>query len=111
MKNTTTFLSNLDFRIGTILRAEVFAQAKKPAYKLWIDFGELGIKKTSAQITSLYTTEALIGKQMVAIVNFPKKQIAHFMSECLVLGALTESGVVLLHSETKVENGKTIVFR
>ena len=86
----------VDIRIGTVLKAEEFPEARKPAYKLTIDFGELGVRKTSAQVTKLYTPDALIGKQVVAVVNFPPKQIANFMSECLVLGAVADNGEVTL---------------
>ncbi|HEX7367553.1 MAG TPA: tRNA-binding protein [Pelobium sp.] len=97
---------NLDIRTGTIVKSAVFIEAKKPAYKLWIDFGAKGIKKTSAQITDLYVVEELIGKQVVAVINFEPKQIANFMSECLVLGAVGDGGkVTLLTTERVVENG------
>ena len=97
---------NLDIRVGTITEAKVFEKAKRPAYQLKIDFGsELGIKKSSAQITELYKIEDLINKQILAIVNFPKKQIADFMSEVLVLGVYTDNGVVLINPDTKVNNG------
>lgn len=97
----------VDIRTGTVVSAEVFKEARKPAYKLSIDFGpELGIKKTSAQITDLYQPEDLTGKQVVAVVNFPLKQIANFMSECLVLGAVNGDGkVTLLQTERKAEDG------
>jgi tRNA-binding protein len=96
----------IDMRIGTILHAEIFAEAKKPAYKLQIDFGPLGIKKSSAQITKFYQPENLIGKQIVAVVNFPPKQIGPFMSECLVMGAVDDDhGVNLLSTSLKCENG------
>ncbi|MEL6561524.1 MAG: tRNA-binding protein [Bacteroidota bacterium] len=96
-------------KVGTIIHAEVFKEARKPAYKLKIDFGEFGIKKTSAQITKRYTTEQLINKQVVAVVNFPPKQIANFMSECLILGALGEAGdVTLLTPDAEVTNGSDI---
>lgn len=96
----------IEIRTGTILSAEDFPNAKKPAYKLTIDFGELGIKKSSAQITTHYTKEELTGKQIVAVVNFPVKQIANFFSECLVLGAVQNDGsVILLQVDRKVENG------
>jgi tRNA-binding protein len=99
----------IDIRCGTILEAAVFEKAKKPAYKLKIDFGESGIKNSSAQITALYTTEELIGKQVIAVVNFPPKQIANFMSECLVLGVYNEdNNVVLLHPSLPVGNGTKI---
>lgn len=96
----------VDIRTGTIVKAEVFEKAKKPAYILHIDFGEKGIKKSSAQITSLYSAESLIGKQIVAVVNFPTKQIANIHSECLVLGAVQENNeVVLLQTERNTKNG------
>lgn len=96
----------VDIRTGTIIHAQVFEQARKPAYQLEIDFGALGIRKSSAQITAHYTPEQLIGKQIVAVVNFPVKQIANFFSECLVLGAVEENGnIVLLQPTQSVENG------
>lgn len=96
-------------RVGTIIEATIFPKAKKPAYQLTIDFGELGLKKSSAQITALYTPGELIGKQVIAVVNFPVKQIANFFSECLVLGAYTEAAnVVLLQPQQKVINGSKI---
>ena len=100
----------LDIRVGTVVHAETFAKAKKPAYQLTIDFGEaLGLKKSSAQITELYDVEELKGKQVIAVVNFPPKQIANFISECLVLGVYTEDKtVVLLQPAQKVSNGLKI---
>ena len=96
----------IDMRIGTIIEVNDFPKAKKPAYQLTIDFGELGVRKSSAQIVSLYKKEELIGKQIIAVMNFPKKQIANFMSECLVLGVYTDKNeVVLLKPDRKVENG------
>lgn len=93
-------------RAGTIVEAQVFDKARRPAYKLWIDFGELGIKKSSAQITVLYEPQALIGRQVIAVVNFPPKQIADFMSECLVLGVYNDNNdVVLLQPQQPVQNG------
>lgn len=87
----------IDIRVGTILEAKPFEKARNPSYKLVIDFGEeIGIKKSSAQITALYQPEDIIGKQVIAIVNFPKKQIADFMSECLVLGAIGDNKEVTL---------------
>lgn len=101
--------AKIDMRIGTVITAELFKEARNPAYKLQIDFGDLGIKKTSAQITNLYTPEELIGKQVVAVVNFPPKQIANIMSECLVLGGLgNEKDVVLMQPERKMKNGTKI---
>lgn len=99
----------LDIRTGTILTAQDFTNAKKPAYQLTVDFGILGIKKTSAQITALYKKEDLIGLQILAIVNFPKKQIANFMSECLILGVYGENNdVTLIHPGLKTENGSQL---
>ncbi|WP_370515966.1 tRNA-binding protein [Flavobacterium sp. MK4S-17] len=99
-----------EMRIGTIIEVNDFPEARKPAYQLIIDFGNaIGIRKTSAQITKRYTKEALQGRQVVAVVNFPKKQIGKFMSECLVLGAVGNEGdVVLLSPDFKVENGLRI---
>ena len=100
----------IEMRIGTIIKVNNFPEAKKPAYQLTIDFGnEIGIKKTSAQITKCYTKDDLLNKQIVAVVNFPKKQIGKFMSECLVLGSIgNENNIVLLSSDIKVENGLRI---
>lgn len=99
----------VEMRVGTILEANDFPDAKKPAYQLKIDFGaEIGIKKTSAQITKRYSKEHLIGKQIIGVVNFPKKQIGKFMSECLVLGSVNDDDIVLLTSDVKVENGLRI---
>ncbi len=99
----------VEIRVGTIVEAKVFEKARKPAYQLSIDFGELGMKQTSAQITDHYTLETLVGKQVTAVVNFPKKQIANFFSEVLVLGVIEENGqVVLLTPDKKVENGLRI---
>lgn len=96
----------IDIRIGTITKVTDFPKAKKPAYQITIDFGELGIKNTSAQITALYNKEELVGKQVAAIVNFPPKQIANFFSECLVMGVYTDKKeVVLLQPERQVANG------
>jgi tRNA-binding protein len=99
----------LDIRVGTIREVSDFPKAKKPAYQLIIDFGELGIKKSSAQIADLYTKENLLGLQIIAVVNFPPKQIANFFSECLVLGVFTDKKeVVLLKPERLVQNGSKI---
>jgi tRNA-binding protein len=98
--------SRIDIRVGTITEVSDFPKAKKPSYQLKIDFGELGFKNSSAQITSLYQKDDLTGKQVVAIVNFPPKQIANFFSECLVLGIYTDKNdVVLLAPERTVANG------
>jgi len=99
----------VEMRVGTILEANDFAEAIKPAYQLTIDFGaEIGIKKSSAQITKRYSKEDLVGKQIIAVVNFPKKQIGKFSSDCLVLGSVKEDEVVLLSSDLNVENGLQI---
>lgn len=96
----------LDIRVGEIIEVEIFEKAKKPAYKLWVDFGdEIGIKRSSAQITELYKREELIGNQVMGIINFPSRQIADFMSEVLVLGVYGSEGVVLIQPEQRVENG------
>jgi len=98
--------TKLDIRAGTILSAKPFEKAKKPAYQLEIDFGtEIGIKKSSAQITEHYTPEDLIGKQILAVVNFPPRQIANFFSEVLVLGTYSAGGVVLITPDKPVQNG------
>ena len=96
----------IDMRAGTITEVKDFPKAKKPAYQLSIDFGEMGIKKSSAQITNLYAKEDLVGKQVIAVINFQPKQIADFLSECLVLGVYTDKKeVVLLEPERNVKNG------
>ena len=96
----------LDIRVGTVLEATNFEKAKRPAYKLKIDFGtDIGIKKTSAQITDKYTLDELIGKKVLAVVNFPPRQIADFMSEVLVLGTYSEGGVVLITPDKETANG------
>ncbi len=108
---TVTFddFLKVDIRIGTILKVNDFPKARKPAYQLTIDFGTLGIKKSSAQITNLYSKEDLIGKQISAILNFKPRQIANFMSECLVLGVYNENNeVVLLKPFKKIKNGETV---
>ncbi|MEO6174461.1 MAG: tRNA-binding protein [Flavobacterium circumlabens] len=99
-----------DMRVGTILEVNDFPEARKPAYQLTIDFGsQIGIRKSSAQITKRYQKEDLLNRQIVAVVNFPKKQIGRFMSECLVLGAVGEEGdVILLAPDFKIENGLRI---
>ena len=108
LNNLFKSFKDLDIRVGTIIHAELFKEAINPSYKLKIDFGELGILKSSAQITQNYNTEMLIGFQIIAIVNFPKKQIANYMSECLVLGAVEGESVILITPENKIANGLRI---
>ena len=99
----------IDIRTGTILEVNDFPGARKPAYRLSIDFGEFGIKRSSAQIKTLYTKDDLLGKQVIAVVNFPVKQIANFFSECLVLGVYNENNdVILLQPTLAVKNGSKI---
>jgi tRNA-binding protein len=106
---TYTDFEKLDIRTGTIIEVIDFPEARNPAYKLVIDFGELGIKKSSAQLTKLYSTQSLLNKQVIAVVNFPPKQIGKFMSECLVLGGVgNDKEVRLLQVDSKVENGMKI---
>ena len=107
---TWSDFEKIDIRVGTITKAEEFAKARRPAYRLTIDFGEeLGVKKSSAQITRHYSIADLEGKQIVAVVNFPPKQIANFISECLVLGIYDQNkDVVLLEPAKKVFNGLKI---
>lgn len=108
--NIITFedFTKVDLRVGTIVEVHDFPNAKKPAYQLTIDFGDLGIRKSSAQIMTKYRKEDLENRQIIAVVNFPKKQIANFMSECLVVGAVKENDVFLLHPESKVKNGSQV---
>jgi len=108
LNNLFKSFKDLDIRVGTIIHAELFKEAINPSYKLKIDFGELGILKSSAQITKNYNSEMLIGFQIIAIVNFPKKQIANYMSECLVLGAVEGESVILITPENKIANGLKI---
>ena len=111
MKDSITWqdFSKIDMRVGTIIDVLDFPEARNPSYKLHVDFGdEIGVKKTSAQITEKYKKEDLVGLQVTAVINFPKKQIANFMSECLILGAVENSSVVLLQPQMKVPNGLKI---
>ena len=99
----------LDIRVGTIVSAKNFEKARKPAYQLEVDMGqELGIKRSSAQITDHYRPEELVGKQVLAVVNFPPRQIANFFSEILVLGTYSEGGVVLIRPDKPVKNGDNL---
>ncbi len=101
--------SKVEMRIGTIVATEIFKEVKNPAYKIIIDFGKYGKRKTSAQITKLYNLEELVGKQVVAVINFPPKQIATMMSECLILGGLGDNkDVILIEPERIVKNGTKI---
>lgn len=97
----------VDIRVGTIIRAEDYPEARKPAFKLWVDFGpDIGERKTSAQVTKHYTLDGLVGRQVAAVVNFPPKQIGKFMSEILVLGFPNEEGeVVLIQPSQSIPNG------
>jgi tRNA-binding protein len=100
---------NVDMRVGVVVDAQEFPEARRPAYKLWIDFGPLGVKRSSAQITRHYRTAELVGRRVVAVVNFPPKQIGPFVSEVLVLGAYDETGeVILLHPDHAVSPGSKI---
>lgn len=99
----------VDIRVGTILEVKEFPKARKPAYQLVIDFGDFGLRKSSAQITQLYSPSEIIGHQVIAVVNFPPKQIANFISECLVLGVYGVDGeIILLQTERAVQNGAKI---
>lgn len=111
MANTINFddFQKVDLRIGTVTEVQDFEKARVPAYKLKIDFGALGIKNSSAQITTLYRKEDLLGKQVVAVVNFKPKQIANFLSECLVLGIQNGKDVVLLRTGQELLNGTQVM--
>lgn len=98
--------TRVEMRVGRVVRAEEFREARRPAYRLWIDFGELGVKRSSAQVTTHYSASDLVGRQVVAVTNFPPKQIANFMSEVLVLGVPSDAGeVVLLSPDREVPDG------
>ncbi len=108
MKELITFddFAKVDIRVGEIVSAERFEKAKMPAYKVWVDFGEeIGIKKSSAQITKCYEASELVGKQVLCVVNFPPKQIADFISEVLILGVYASQGVVLIGTDQAVNKG------
>ena len=94
----------VELRVGTIVKVEEFPEAKKPAYKIWVDLGKMGIKKSSAQITN-YSREELVGKQVICVTNFPPKQVANFMSEVLITGFVLPEGVVLATPDSRVPNG------
>jgi tRNA-binding protein len=112
MENTSPLtwqeFTHVQMHVGTVLSAEPFPEARNPSYKLRIDFGPLGERKTSAQITDKYQAEELVGRQVVAVVNFPPKQIANMMSECLVLGGMEKKVVTLLRPDTPVANGTRV---
>ena len=105
---TINEFAKVDIRVGKVVKAETFAEARKPSYKLEIDFGELGVKKSSAQITDLYQAHELVGRNVVAVVNFPPKNIAGFISEVLVLGVVEDKGVVLLQPDKQVPPGTKV---
>jgi tRNA-binding protein len=106
MSSAFSSFQSLDIRVGTVLKVELFPKARRPAYKLWVDFGpDVGTLRSSAQLTELYAIEALLNRQVLGVVNFEPKQIADFMSECLILGVYTKQGVVLLSTERPCQNG------
>jgi tRNA-binding protein len=107
---TYSDFEKVEIRVGKVIKVEDFPKARKPAYKLWIDFGDFGIKKSSAQITKLYTKEELVGQLITAVTNFPPRQVADFMSELLVLGVVLDNGeVVLIQPDRDVSLGKRIL--
>ena len=108
MDNLFKSFKDLDIRVGTVIDAEFLKKAIKPSYKLKIDFGIIGVLKSSAQITKLYDAEKLVGTQVIAVVNFSKKQVANVMSECLVLGVVNDDKVILLRPDFEVKNGLKI---
>jgi tRNA-binding protein len=101
--------SRVDMRVGVVVDAQEFPEARRPAFKLWVDFGPLGVKRSSAQITARYAARELIGRRVIAVVNFPPKQIGPFVSEVLVLGAYDDAGhVILLRPDVDVSPGSRI---
>lgn len=107
---TCGYFEKVDIRAGKIIKAEDFPKARKPAYKLWVDFGILGVKKSSAQITELYGKDDLVGKRIIAVINFPPRQVADFMSEVLVLGVVLDGDeVVLVQPDSDVPLGKRVL--
>ena len=109
MTITWADFERVDMRVGVVVDAQPFAEARRPAFKLWIDFGPLGVKRSSAQITDRYTTDDVKGRRVIAVVNFPPKQIGPFVSEVLVLGAYDEQGqVILLRPDVEVSPGAKI---
>ena len=99
----------LDIRVGEIIKAEAFPEARNPSYKLIVDFGEeIGVKKSSAQITQVYSLDLLPGKQVLGVVNFPPRQIANFISEVLILGVYTADGVVLIQPDREIQKGSKL---
>ncbi len=110
MQITYDYFEKVDIRVGKIIKVEDFPKARKPAYKLWLDFGELGVKKASAQITKLYDKDDLLGRLIIAVTNFPPRQIGDFMSEVLVLGVvLDDDKVVLVQPDSEVPPGKRVL--
>ena len=107
---TYDYFEKVDIRVGKIIKVEDFPKARKPAYKLWVDFGILGVKKSSAQITKLYSKDNLVGRLIIAVINFPPRQIADFSSEVLVLGVVLDNDeVVLVRPDSDVPPGKRIL--
>jgi len=110
MQMTYDYFEEVDIRVGKIIKVEDFPKARKPAYKLWLDFGELGVKKASAQITKLYDKDDLVGRLIIAVTNFPPRQIGDFMSEVLVLGVVLDNDkVVLMQPDSEVPPGKRVL--
>lgn len=110
MKSEITWddFAQVELRSGTIVDVKAFPEARKPAYKVWVDLGEAGVKKSSAQITELYEPEDLLGRQVICVTNFPPRQIGPFLSEVLITGFYTDAGVVLAQPERQIPNGKKL---